>query len=457
MKELKRTRPVETISADLTSDVAIIGGGIAGISSAFFILKNTDKNVILLEAGKVAHGATGHNAGQLVALFERPFHDIVREFGLDLSIEGMKDFQSAWPLLEEILKETRLKTPCYQFTGYKGFVDLAELLIHLKDKSLMSQGGIDIGEILVDEHSPLLPKIPSHYAHLYRTVSRETILCQLETSDPHYFAAFSGRAGCMNSALFCEELVGYLLSTYKERFLLVEESPVNILRLREHNACMELHHHTVEAARVVLCTNGFEKITIINEHGMDINTKFHHLVEGWIGYMMGYVEKSDSKPTAIAYLPPHATIEHSDTYADPYVYLTRRPFNINDNQNNLVCVGGPEVSLPEASEYVPEHPHSRKAHVAMDTFVHSTYAAAPKNDIDYMFKWHGLMGYTPNGIRCIGPEPCNPVLLYNLGCNGIGILPSIFGGKKISRHINGEHVERSIFDPFDATCLLKYK
>jgi hypothetical protein len=56
------------------------------------------------------------------------------------------------------------------------------------------------------------------------------------------------------------------------------------------------------------------------------------------------------------------------------------------------------------------------------------------------------MGYTKNGIRFIGPEPKNNVLLYNLGCNGVGILPSIYGGKKISRHLAGESVEKSIFD-----------
>ncbi len=384
LRELKRTRPVETISADLKSDVAIIGGGIAGVSTAYFILRNTDKNVVLIEAGKVAHGATGHNAGQLVANFERPFHDIVREFGLELSVEGMKGIHFAWTLLEEILKETKLKTPCYQFTGYKGFVDLAELLIHLKDKFLMSQGGIDPGDIMVDESSPLVHKIPSHYRHLYRTVPKETILCQLETEDPHYFAALSGRAGCLNSALFCEELAGYLLATFRERFLLVEESPVKVLRLKEHSAVMELHHHKVEAPHVVLCTNGFEKIEIINEHGPDINTKFHHLVQGYVGYMLGYAEDSDTKPAAIAYLPTHKTGEHSDVYVDPYVYFTRRPFeNEEKDGSNLICVGGPEVELPETSEYVPDHPHSRGAHLAMDSFLRSTYQYAPKGEINY--------------------------------------------------------------------------
>jgi glycine/D-amino acid oxidase-like deaminating enzyme len=57
------------------------------------------------------------------------------------------------------------------------------------------------------------------------------------------------------------------------------------------------------------------------------------------------------------------------------------------------------------------------------------------------------MGYTSNGIRLIGPDPANSSLIYNLGCNGIGILPSIYGGKRIAQYINGEALEPSIFDP----------
>ena len=57
------------------------------------------------------------------------------------------------------------------------------------------------------------------------------------------------------------------------------------------------------------------------------------------------------------------------------------------------------------------------------------------------------MGFTSTGLRCIGPEPINKVFLYNLGCNGVGLLPSLFGGRKIIRFINNENLASSIFDP----------
>ena len=57
------------------------------------------------------------------------------------------------------------------------------------------------------------------------------------------------------------------------------------------------------------------------------------------------------------------------------------------------------------------------------------------------------MGYTPTGIRCVGRDPRSASLLYNLGCNGVGILPSIAGGRRIARVLSGAALEPSLFDP----------
>jgi glycine/D-amino acid oxidase-like deaminating enzyme len=57
------------------------------------------------------------------------------------------------------------------------------------------------------------------------------------------------------------------------------------------------------------------------------------------------------------------------------------------------------------------------------------------------------MGYTGDGIRVIGRHPRYAALHYNLGCNGIGFLPSIYGGERMSRILAGEQLEPSIFDP----------
>lgn len=450
--QLKRTRPVTQLAADTRADVVIVGGGIAGVMTAYFTLAYTNRSILLVEGSRVAHGATGHNAGQLVSYFEKSFTEMVEEFGLSLAAHGQGAVESAWLLIEEIFQEARLTTPCTQFVGYAGCIDYDEVLSRLKDNMLRVQGGLAPERLLIAEEAPYAANIPAMYASVYSLVPHKSILALLETNDSRYTATLASRKGCMNSALFCEEVVEYLLKTFQGRFLMVEQTLVAKVQLDKKQAKLVTDSYTITAKQVVLCTNGFENFTITNTEGPDIDTKFHHLVRGSVGYMAGFLEEVDKSPTAISYLPERKPGDQGAFDAEPYFYITRRPYESEKIQrHNVVCVGGPESLMDDTNNYKREHPYPVEANKAIDEFVRKTYKHAPKK-ITYAFKWHGLMGYTPNGVRCIGFEPCNPVLLYNLGCNGVGILPSVYGGRRIASLLGGEDIGISIFDPRDKSC-----
>lgn len=462
--ELRRTRPAVPLEENIETDVVIVGGGIAGVTSAFFILRNTDKKVVLVEAGKIAHGATGHNAGQLVSYFERPFHELVDQFGFDMAIAGQRAVESAWGLIDDIIAETNIRTPLYRFTGYAGFSSEDQLMTHFKNNIARVRGGLPPESIFVARESDMSARIPEEYKSLYSTIPHADVLALLETENPAYFAVLSYQKGCMNSALFTEELIGYLIKTYPERFSFYEESRVSVVELEKENVRVRVGVHEVVGKRVLLCTNGFENFKIENKSGEEIDPTFHHLVNGRIGYMAGYVEPLNSAPTAISYFatatPSTTSTSSASAAAEPtgevYFYLTRRPHQAGEpgesggksgGQTNLVCTGGPEKALPNDAVYSPEHAYSEEARWAIDDFLYSNYKNYPEGETKYSFFWHGLMGYTPNGIRRIGPEPRNPLLLYNLGCNGVGILPSVYGSKRIADIIRGVQLEPSIFDP----------
>lgn len=455
IKQLNRTRPVVPLSKDVKTDVAIVGGGIAGVVTAFFTLQKTAKTVILLEAGKIAHGATGHNAGQITSYFERSLSELVEEFGLDLAIEGQRSVESAWTLLDQIVSEAKLQTPLYRFTGYAGLTSFDQVVRHLKNNRYRIDHGLFPESIIIADQWDRLGDIPKEFGDFYTVAPQANLLKLLETNNTDYIASLAYQKGCMNSALFTEELIGYLIATYKDRFSFYEDSPVKTVILEKDNAILEVLTYTVQAKRVVLCTNGFEYFTIKNNVGVDIDTKFHHLVAGRIGYMSGYIQPLDQSPIAISYFPK--TNERSkDPTGESYFYLTRRPHeHEGKNSYNLVCAGGPEKVLPNGAKYTREDSCPEEMGNVIDDFLRGNYGKHPSEEVKYSFSWHGLMGYTPNGVRLIGPEPCNSVLLYNLGCNGVGILPSIFGGLRISRFLSGEQVEQSIFDPHDQTCEIK--
>jgi len=442
LHQLNKTRACGKLTSDIDTDVAIIGAGIAGISTAFYVLKNTDKKVVVAERFKLAHGATGHNAGQVVSYFERGFADMVREFGLSLATAGQKDIEDAWEFMDEMYTDAGLNIPFSRFLGHAGLSSFEQVMLHLENNRLRKEAGLNTEQVIIDKNASFLDKISSEYAGLYRSGTVEEIQRLLETAVSDFVAVVSYQKGCINSALFCEEILGYLNRKYTDRFSLYEHTPIQKIVLRRDSAALDGGTHTIAAKRVVLCTNGFENIHIFNETGLDIDAKYHHLVSGKIGYMSGYLEKMNKPPTAVSYfIDPSANIENS------YFYLTRRAYEYEKGmEHNLISIGGPDISVEEKISYSHEDDYPEEMEEQIDKFVRKVYDTDPNKKIEYIFTWHGLMGYTKNGVRLIGPEPQNPVLLYNLGCNGVGILPSIYGGKKISLHLAGASVPKSIFD-----------
>lgn len=445
IQKLQESRAITRLDHSTYTDITIVGGGIAGITTAYYILRNTPFHVIVLEAGKVAHGATGHNAGHVLSQFERPFASIVDEFGLALAGQAQRKIDSAWILLESILDEAQLQTPFFQVTGYTGLQSMDHITSALNDSFFRAAAGLRPETMFVAAETDAANEIPKRYHNLYSCIPQKDLLALLETDDTHYVAGIAARKGCINSASFTEELAQYLLEEYSDRFSLYEQSPVEKITLKKGEGVLNVNNETLQTKRVVLCTNGFDNLTIENEIGKEASSKFHHIVKGTVGYMAGYLEDMDMPPSVLRYYSKTASRDpHMD---DPYFYLTRRPFVYDDdNSYNLVALGGPEVPLKKKETYSADTAVPDEYKKQLDDFFTNEYQGKRTEKVNNKFYWHGLMGYTPNGLRTIGPDPNNSVLMYNLGCNGIGILTSIYGAHRIAEYIQGKRIRKSIFD-----------
>ena len=89
----------------------------------------------------------------------------------------------------------------------------------------------------------------------------------------------------------------------------------------------------------------------------------------------------------------------------------------------------------------------------MDEQVRPFAQPARPPGLPYDFQWHGLMGYNDGGVRVVGAHPRHPRLLYNLGCNGVGFLPSIYGGERIARLLAGERLRAEHLRPAERVDL----
>jgi len=73
-----RTAPGEPLSPlveDLSVDVAVVGGGIAGLSTAWELVR-AGRSVAVLEAGRIAEGVTGHTTAKLTAAHGAIYHHL---------------------------------------------------------------------------------------------------------------------------------------------------------------------------------------------------------------------------------------------------------------------------------------------------------------------------------------------------------------------------------------------
>ncbi len=137
LREVKRTRPVIALSEDVDSDVAIVGGGISGVATSYFLLRDTSLSVDLIEKGRVAHGATGHNGGQAVAAFERPIIELCEKFGEEKVSEGLLAINGAWKLLRSIISETGINASLQEVTAYLGLSSLEDIHDHAQGEAAL--------------------------------------------------------------------------------------------------------------------------------------------------------------------------------------------------------------------------------------------------------------------------------------------------------------------------------
>ncbi len=459
--ELSSRTDFPPISHGNNHDIVIIGAGISGITTAYQILTQTNRNVTLVDGRKICRGATGHNAGQLVAEFELSYKDLVEAFGIFMAKEAEQSLDGSWDILNDIFKTTNLPVQKQFFMGVDIYGTQEDLYDLLEEEVLRKQTG------LLCEDMYVLPEIyhatdfPRQYKSVVNVMERSDMLSLIGENNDIFIAVQLKKKGVMNSALFGEQLIVWLLDNFSNRFSVHEHSMIETIHIDPSQITITfVGNIIIKTNDVILCTNGFENFTITQNHTNTVNTILHHHVAGIIGYMGASHSREKSPPMAqvyynssiisedeeseeLEYLKHESKNSWTSLNEEPYIYITKRDYSYQDKEGTLVCIGGPQKRIADTTAYDEERNGSDEFYDVIEEV---------KNDMLHIkdstvFTWHGLMGVTPTSIRIVGQEPRAKNLWYNLGCNGIGIMPAIYGSWKIGQILTGKHFPPSVFDP----------
>lgn len=112
---------------DLSVDLAIIGGGAVGISTAYMLCKS-GLRIAVLEADSILHGATGHTTAKITSQHGLIYHKIESQVSIEFARQYATANETAIKTLSQIIRENHI--PCdflpqssYVYTNEEDYIE----------------------------------------------------------------------------------------------------------------------------------------------------------------------------------------------------------------------------------------------------------------------------------------------------------------------------------------------
>lgn len=111
------------LDKSIDCDILIIGGGMAGISTAFN-LKNANQNIVVIDKGEIGMGLSANTTGKLTFLQELSYHKIEMVHGFDKALSYLKSQCDAINIVRENIERYKINcdfqvSPSITFTNDK--------------------------------------------------------------------------------------------------------------------------------------------------------------------------------------------------------------------------------------------------------------------------------------------------------------------------------------------------
>ncbi len=347
-------------------EVAIIGGGLAGISTAYHLAERGIETIVL-EAGKLGKGSDNMISGTLGP--NMPEHSKMINFCFEDSYDEFSESHST----EEAKKYLKFINH-----GCKTQKTLAR---KINPSLIRKLGGISVG---TKENWEIVKAELEHYKRLGFGKGFK-ILSSKEINEIFGFKDGIYKGGLFRPQEAIIDSQRYLIGLAKNPLInLVEKTNVISIEDKKDKVIIRTQNRgNLTASQAVIATNGFIE---------DENLK--GLIKMYWSFIVSYEDKGPNTPNA-------------NEEIDNYHYWTR--------QDNILMIGGELISVEKGNTRFPEDEHERIR--KLDQWVKSVFPRIKSNPIATHY---GIETETIDRLPIVGKFSEEDRVSYIVGCNGIG-------------------------------------
>ncbi|MCX8074501.1 MAG: FAD-binding oxidoreductase [Clostridia bacterium] len=380
-EKIKNTYPY--LSHDINCEILIIGGGITGAITAFFLAKE-GFDIVVVEKNIVGYGSTSANTGILEYQVDIELNKLEKLIGANyakriykLCYEALEDIQK---IMEEIDSKLEFKRKDTIYFSNK-FIQKSNML---KEYELRKELGFDMkfldGHKIIDINTGILTK---------------------------------GSSATINTYKLTQEIFIYLSKLDNVR--IYENTRVDNIKAKfDYVECRTNNNFRIHSDKMIF-TSGFETLKHLKNVPVELYKTFT-----LVSKQVPELKEIDINFTAKNTLDPHN-----------YIRFT---------EDGRIVYGGEDVKLTEKftnEKYLENLANSKykKLYVSMQKTFYNL------NEVPIEYAYNGTFGYTKDTLPIIDELDDMPNCFCNLSFGSNGVLYSVLGAKILKDAVDGYYTK----------------
>lgn len=358
----------------LNADICIIGGGIAGLSTAYWLKKeDPSMKVVVVERFEVGDGATGRNAGFITCGSVEHFNRLVGKHGREEAAQIWKFSEDNLKLLKEHIIEDRANDLLFEHKGSFSLASTDSEFAELKNSADLMKS-FDINVEVIEERG---------------------IKSRL------------GAEGFVGGIKYVDDASVHPLKMLRRMREKIEALPTEVTILENNevyaidnmgdNKLVRTKHAQIEAPIVVFATNGYSPL-------------LHKFFDDKIFPTRGQILATEPVPRFM----------EGPCYANFVLdYFRQMP------TGEMIIGGFRQLQRDAEIGYADQT--SDQIQKALEEFLHTHIPPVRKAKITH--RWTGVMGFSVDGQPMVGAMPTDPQLFFVGGFTAHGLGLAFHSGK----------------------------